>query len=134
MEYIINKIGSIKNNYKSIDLCPANGWESDIESEIRILPEYMDGIVGMYEGEIIHVLWWFDKAPRNILKNRIGNNDFETGVFSMRSPHRPNPIALSLCKIQKIDGNIITVKGIEALNGSAVIDIKKAILYEGILL
>lgn len=49
----------------------------------------------------------------------------------MRSPHRPNPIALSLCRIISINDNVLTVCGLESLDGSIVLDIKRAIWYDG---
>ena len=52
----------------------------------------------------------------------------------MRSPHRPNPIALSLCEIISIKNNIIRVRGLEALNNSPILDIKKAIMYDEYIL
>ena len=52
----------------------------------------------------------------------------------MRSPHRPNPIALSLCEIISISKNIIEVRGLEALDGSPILDIKKAIINNQIIL
>ncbi|SEI74656.1 tRNA-Thr(GGU) m(6)t(6)A37 methyltransferase TsaA [Lachnospiraceae bacterium A10] len=128
------EIGHILSDYKCIENCPPNGWSEKIESNIYINNEFIDGTEGMYVGEVIHVLWWFDKAPRNVLKNYVDSDKYETGVFSMRSPHRPNPIALSLCRITKIEKNVLTVIGLEALDGSVVVDIKKAIEYEGVVL
>lgn len=91
-------------------------------------------MTNLKRGELIHVLWWFSEAPRDILKNYVNEDDFETGVFAMRSPHRPNPIALSLCEVKDISNNIITVRGIEALDGSPILDIKKAIIRDGVIL
>ena len=121
----IYPIGIIYSPYKKIEDCPHNGWISKNVCNIKIKKIYTDGIIGMNVNDIIHVLWWFDKAPRNILKNKLEGNIYETGVFAMRSPHRPNPIALSLCKVMDIKNDTISVKGLEAINGSIVLDIKK---------
>lgn len=126
----INSIGYIESKYKSLDLCPANGWTSNQICNIIINHEYIEGLYGIQTGDILHVIWWFHKAPRNILKNFVDSVGTELGVFAMRSPHRPNPIALSLCEVVNIKDNIISVKGLEALDNSPVIDIKKAILYK----
>lgn len=131
---VINKIGIVENQYLTLEQCPANGWKSSNISRIVIEEQYIDGLVGLKKGDMLHVLWWFSKAPRDILKNYVGEDEYETGVFAMRSPHRPNPIALSLCKLLDINCNILTVVGIEAINGSEVVDIKKAIKYEGVIL
>ena len=131
----LNPIGKVKSKYEKLDIIPANGWDSDNISKIIVFPRYVDGLMGLNEKMLIHVLWWFDKAPRNILKNYIKPNDErETGVFAMRSPHRPNPIALSLCEIISISKNILEVRGLEALDGSPILDIKKAIINNQIIL
>lgn len=127
-------IGKIQSPYYSIKECPTNGWTNEQNSIIHIESNFLDGMVGLEVGMLIHVLWWFDKAPRNILKNKVGNATYDTGVFAMRSPHRPNPIALSLCQIKELNNNLIKVKGLEALDGSIVLDIKKAINYESSIL
>ena len=130
----INEIGLIKNEYKTLECCPANGWASDVESQLVICENLIDAMTNLKRGELIHVLWWFSEAPRDILKNYVNEDDFETGVFAMRSPHRPNPIALSLCEVKDISNNIITVRVIEALDGSPILDIKKAIIRDGVIL
>ena len=61
-------IGTVKNNYRTLKDCLPNGWGSDINSQIHIHKEYIDGLTGLFEGEFIHVLWWCDRAPRDILK------------------------------------------------------------------
>ena len=127
-------IGYIRSDYRVLEECPANGWKSDKITYIVLDNEYVDGLDGLAVDDYIHVLWWCDKAPRNVLKNYVQGDCKETGVFAMRSPHRPNPIALSLCKIKKIQENVIGVQGLEALNETPVIDIKKAISFNNIIL
>lgn len=133
-EIIIKKIGIVRSQYEELEKIPANGWSSNIINDIILSQEYVDGLQGLKENMLIHVIWWFDKAQRNILKNFLPNEEKETGVFAMRSPHRPNPIALSLCEIISIKNNIIRVRGLEALNNSPILDIKKAIMYDEYIL
>lgn len=130
----IRQIGIIKNQFSQLEQCPANGWKMEMSSLIVLNKEYSEGLTGLNKGDYIHILWWFDKAPRDILKNKVGSNTYETGVFAMRSPQRPNPIALSLCKIIDMNANILEVVGIEALNDSVILDIKKAMIYKGMIL
>ncbi|MCU0628653.1 MAG: TrmO family methyltransferase [Methanoregulaceae archaeon] len=72
----------------------------------------------------IGVLFWMDQAERNLLSVYRSDWTESRPVFTIRSPARPNPIALSLAEIVNVTGGIITMKGIEALDGSPVIDIK----------
>lgn len=130
----INFIGKIQSPYFKLEDCPANGWASNNISKIIVADKYFEGMKGIKEGMLIHVIWWFHKAKRNILAQNIEWGGELIGVFAMRSPQRPNPVALSLCKVVKIERNSIFVIGLEALNESPVLDIKKAINYEGYIL
>jgi formylmethanofuran dehydrogenase subunit E len=134
MKINIYPIGQILSTYKNIDECPPNGWSSKYISIMKINKNYAKGLIGLKEGMIIHVFWWFHKAERDILLQSPKTNSPEIGVFSMRSPQRPNPIALSLCKIKKINYNKIYVTGLEAINKSLILDIKKAINYDQYIL
>jgi tRNA-Thr(GGU) m(6)t(6)A37 methyltransferase TsaA len=72
------------------------------------------------------VLTWLDRARRDVLTTH-PRNDLSrplTGVFSTRSPDRPNPIGLHPVTITAIDGNRLRVRGLEAIDGTPVIDIK----------
>ena len=55
----INEIGLIKNEYKTLECCPANGWASDVESQLVICENLIDAMTNLKRGELIHVLWWF---------------------------------------------------------------------------
>jgi tRNA-Thr(GGU) m(6)t(6)A37 methyltransferase TsaA len=72
------------------------------------------------------VLTWLDRAERDVQEVRPrGNPDRpETGVFSTRSPDRPNPIGLHRVTVLDVDGTRLRVRGLEALDGTPVIDLK----------
>jgi tRNA-Thr(GGU) m(6)t(6)A37 methyltransferase TsaA len=72
----------------------------------------------------IWVLYWMDRAERDVLFSRRPDWDEPRPVFTIRSPARPNPIALSIGRIEEVSGRTITVTGLEALDGSPVLDIK----------
>ena len=100
------------------------------KTKIEVYDDFACGLLGLEGFSHIFVFYWFDqndtsekrktlqvhprKDPRNPL----------TGVFATHSPLRPNPIALTLCKIVAIAGNIIEIEEIDAYDGSPVIDIK----------
>jgi L-fuculose-phosphate aldolase len=89
----------------------------------------MEGLEGIEPGSTIVVLFWLDRADRTILKvhPRGDVSRPKQGVFSTRSPVRPNPIAVSELQVQAVDKNILTVKGLDILDSTPVIDIKKII-------
>ena len=97
---------------------------------IEIYPDYSDALLGLEQFSHINVLYWFHEndtaEQRSILRVHPCGNEQNplTGVFATHAPVRPNPIALTLCKIVSIDGNQICVDNIDAYDGSPVIDIK----------
>jgi len=98
---------------------------------IIIYPEYADGLDGIEELDHIHVLYWMHRLSekdRKALKvhPRGDMNRPLTGVFSLRSPLRPNPIGLTRVRLLKREGNQLLVGGLDALDGSPVVDVKRA--------
>jgi len=97
---------------------------------IEIDEKYNDALLGLKQFSHINVLYWFHENDtpdkRSVLQvNPRGNKKNPlTGVFATHSPHRPNLIAMSLCKILSIDGTTIKIDKIDAFDGSPVIDIK----------
>ena len=127
-------VGFVDSPYLDRKDCPANGWAVSTLSEIIIEPKFINALCGLKLGDFIHVIWLFSDTDRNVLKQSPNKKEEEIGVFSMRSPERPNPIALSLCEIVHLSSNSISVKGLECIKNSRVIDIKKAVNYHGIIL
>jgi tRNA-Thr(GGU) m(6)t(6)A37 methyltransferase TsaA len=99
-------------------------------SRLRIFPEFCAGLGGLEDFSHIIVLYWFhlrdNEKERKTLKviPRRHQGAPEVGVFSCRSPSRPNPIGLCVVELLRIEDCTLTVKGLDAVNGSPVIDIK----------
>jgi tRNA-Thr(GGU) m(6)t(6)A37 methyltransferase TsaA len=93
---------------------------------IKIYPKYMPAMQRMEEHGYFWILCWFHEADRSVLFKVPGVNLKLPvyGVFGLRPPARPNPIALSLVKLEKIDGDTIYVSGLDAVDGTPVLDIK----------
>lgn len=100
------------------------------ESTIRIYPEYCQGLLGLDAYSHIIILYWlhlrdnekYRKTLRVIPRRHEGAP--LTGVFACRSPSRPNPIGLSVVKLLHLENCRLKVKGLDALEGSPIIDIK----------
>ena len=120
----LNQIGVIKSPYKIITDAPRQGRYSEEISEIIVFEDYLDGLDSIGRHEYLLILYWQDKAERDKLKATPPGESEEKGVFSIRSPARPNPIALCLVKVLKIENNSIFVKWLDALDGSPLLDIK----------
>lgn len=86
----------------------------------------LQGLEGIRPGDQVIVLTWLDRARRDVLRvhPRGDMSRAQQGVFSTRSPDRPNPIGLHPVEIVSIDGPRVRVRNLEALDGTPLIDLK----------
>ncbi|PMG88344.1 tRNA-Thr(GGU) m(6)t(6)A37 methyltransferase TsaA [Vibrio breoganii] len=126
----LHYIGEIQTPYTSLNECPNNIQPQGPDCQILLSEEFEQGLDGLQVGTNILILYWLADAERDqmIQSSRSGNSK---GVFALRSPHRPNPIGAAVLPIKAIEGNKITVKGLDCLNGTPLLDIKPAIYREG---
>jgi tRNA-Thr(GGU) m(6)t(6)A37 methyltransferase TsaA len=125
--YELRPIGWVRSILKQREECPHQGWEGAPEAWLEIAPEFLDGLDGILPGRELIVLTWFHLAQREVLKVHPRGNPARPlrGVFSTRSPDRPNPIGLHRVAVIEIaDGCRVRVKPLEALDGTPVIDLK----------
>jgi tRNA-Thr(GGU) m(6)t(6)A37 methyltransferase TsaA len=125
----IKPIGILHCNLKTRAQTPKNYDESEFAGTIEIYPQFLAALDDIRPGDTIVVLFWLDRADRTVLRvhPRGDTSRPKRGVFSTRSPDRPNPIAVSELWVDNIKDNIITVKNLDILDNTPVIDIKKRI-------
>jgi tRNA-Thr(GGU) m(6)t(6)A37 methyltransferase TsaA len=118
---------------RSPERLPRKGGFEEVVAEIVLNEDLVDGLKGLDDFSHIEVIYYMHLPPADgdarrakmLVGNPMGLTELpEVGVFSLRSPHRPNRIGITLCELLSIKGNIIKVKGLDALDGSPVIDIK----------
>jgi formylmethanofuran dehydrogenase subunit E len=98
-----------------------------VPSRIRLDPQLELGLKGLEAGQQIMVLFRFHRAPEEyeLLQHPRGDrNRPKKGIFSLRSPQRPNRIGVTTVELIKIEGNILHVRNLDAINGTPVLDIK----------
>ncbi len=97
-------------------------------SKIVVDSKYAGGLKGLEGFSHLYVLFLLDQVPKwsgNLMVHPRGRTDVKkTGVFATRSPHRPNPIALTLVALLSKKGRTLTVKGLDAYDGTPVLDLK----------
>ncbi len=123
-------IGIVHSPFKERKDAPNQGRNTREISTLEIFPEYRDGLVGLAAGDAVFILCWFDRSERDILQVIPHGRTELTGVFATRAPVRPNPLSLTLVTIESITGTTLTVRGLEALDNTPVLDIKP--YYAGI--
>ncbi|MBU3982944.1 MAG: tRNA (N6-threonylcarbamoyladenosine(37)-N6)-methyltransferase TrmO [Proteobacteria bacterium] len=128
-QLILQIIGVLHGDITSREDAPKNFDESERVGTLEIYPEYQEGIEGIAAGQIIVVLFWLHKSSRDLLKVYPWGDRSKglRGVFATRSPVRPNPIAISELKVLAINGNQLEVSGLDILDGTPILDIKKKI-------
>ncbi|HXS35628.1 MAG TPA: tRNA (N6-threonylcarbamoyladenosine(37)-N6)-methyltransferase TrmO [Flavipsychrobacter sp.] len=127
MDTTLKVIGKIHSSLKKIEDCPRQENENAPEVEIEIFPEYTEGIKDIAVGSEILLFTWLHASDRSILKCQPRSNTEApfVGVFSTRSPDRPNPIGLHSVKVIAIsNSSLIKVSALEVLDQTPLVDIK----------
>lgn len=124
--YFVRPIGWVESPLVDRDLAPRQGDEGAPDAWLVFDQELGDGLNGLQAGTDVLVLTWLDRARRDVLvvHPRGDVTRPQTGVFSTRSPDRPNPIGLHRVSIESIDGFRMRVRNMEALNGTPILDVK----------
>jgi tRNA-Thr(GGU) m(6)t(6)A37 methyltransferase TsaA len=99
-----------------------------LPSRIVLAPDLSDGLTGLEPGMDLLVVFVFHRAEGySLLQHPRGDlSRPQRGVFALRSPNRPNPIGITEVELLAIEGNILTVRGLDALDGTPVLDLKPA--------
>jgi tRNA-Thr(GGU) m(6)t(6)A37 methyltransferase TsaA len=126
MRYALNVIGTVTSPLTDLASAPLQGDEGGGSGWLVFKPEISDGLRSLKAGDEIIVLTWLDRARRDVLTVHPRGDIARApeGVFSTRSPHRPNPIGLHRVKIVAIDGRRVEVFPLEALDGTPILDVK----------
>jgi tRNA-Thr(GGU) m(6)t(6)A37 methyltransferase TsaA len=119
-------IGRVESPLTDAAAAPKQGDEGAPDAWLVLDPGVLAGLDGIDTGDEIVVLTWLDRARRDVLSvhSRGDLSRRPQGVFSTRSPDRPNPIGLHRVEVAEIDGNRLRVRGLEALDGTPVLDLK----------
>lgn len=122
----LHPIGRVESALLEGDAAPKQGDEGAPDADLVFNPQVADGIKDLRVGETIILLTWLDRARRDVLvvRPRDDERNPQRGVFSTRSPDRPNPIGLHHVEIVSIDGRRLRVRNLEALDGTPILDVK----------
>jgi tRNA-Thr(GGU) m(6)t(6)A37 methyltransferase TsaA len=124
--YVLRPIGRVESPLVERDLAPRQGDEGAPDAWLAFDPSMLPALADLQVGAEIIVLTWLDRASRDVLTVHPRGDPANpmTGVFSTRSPDRPNPIGLHTVLILAIEGTRIRVRNLEALDGTPILDIK----------
>ena len=120
----LKQIGVIHTPYKTLTECPRQTCKSEQIAEIEVFKEYEGGLKDIEGFSHLIVLYWLHKSTGYSSLVRTPWDTELHGLFTTRTPNRPNPIGISIVRLVERKGNILRVKGIDAIDGTPLIDIK----------
>lgn len=121
---VLEPIGVIHTPYRRREDIPRQGKLSNEPCEIEVFPEYVPALKDIEQCTHLFVIFWLHLADRSRLTATPPHDGREHGVFATRSPNRPNPLALDIVELLEVKENRLKVRGMDALDGSLLLDIK----------
>ena len=128
----VKVVGVVESSLTDVNLAPRQADESAPEAWLAFHEEVREALRNIRPGDKLIVLTWLHRAQRNVLRvhPRGDPNREPEGVFSTRSPHRPNPIGLHQVEVTDVDGLRLRVRSLEAVDGTPIIDLKPVLADE----
>ena len=117
-------IGRIRTPWTRREDCPKNAREAQALCTIELDPRWAQGLKGVESCTHIVVLYWMDKSRRDLILQVPRHYGEPRGTFALRSPSRPNPIAMSIARLNKVEGAKLCVTGLDCLDNTPLLDIK----------
>jgi tRNA-Thr(GGU) m(6)t(6)A37 methyltransferase TsaA len=124
--YDLRPIGRVESSLVDTASAPRQGDEGAPDAWLVFDDDVLDGLADVTVGDELLVLTWLDRGRRDVLvvQPRGDPNRPPTGVFSTRSPDRPNPIGLHRVRVRDVDRARLHVDGLEAIDGTPIVDVK----------
>jgi tRNA-Thr(GGU) m(6)t(6)A37 methyltransferase TsaA len=126
----VRLIGRVRSALTSRADAPRQGDEGAPDAALQLEPEFLPGLIGLAVGDEVLVLTWLHEADRTALSVHPRGDEARPaqGVFTTRSPDRPNPIGVHRVRVLALDGARVQVSGMEAIDGTPVLDLKPVLV------
>lgn len=123
----IHFIGRVRTQFDTLEACPKQGNEGGKEAWVEVAPEFSEGLDGVVVGQHLDLFTWLHQADRKAMSvhPRGDTSRPKRGVFTTRSPARPNPVGVHTVTVLEVKPNRLRVEPLEALDKTPLIDIKK---------
>ena len=125
-DFLLRPVGVVRSELRDRDRAPMQGDEGAPDAWIELRPEVASAAASLAAGDELLLLTWFHEADRSVLEVRPRGDPARplTGVFSTRSPDRPNPVGLHRVRVRAVEKGRVRVGPLEAIDGTPVIDLK----------
>ena len=117
-------IGHVETPWRTVSECPRNGGKTSETCRVVVRPEYSAGLASVATCSHLVLLYWMHEARRDLIVQAPSFAERTHGCFALRSPVRPNPVSLSVVELLAMDDNVLSVRGLDCLDGTPLIDIK----------
>ncbi|WP_353472850.1 tRNA (N6-threonylcarbamoyladenosine(37)-N6)-methyltransferase TrmO [Salipiger sp. H15] len=117
-------IGRIRTPFATRRDCPRQGDPDGPECRIELDPDWEPALAGIERAERVQVLYWLDRARRDLLTQSPHGDGATRGTFALRSPVRPNPIGISSVRLLRREGPVLVVRGLDCVDGTPLLDLK----------
>jgi tRNA-Thr(GGU) m(6)t(6)A37 methyltransferase TsaA len=117
-------IGRIRTPWKTRDECPKNARESDAVCTLELDPRWAQALTEVESCTHLVVLYWMNRSRRDLVVQVPRHYGVGRGTFALRSPARPNPIAMSVVRLLGVEGTKLRVVGLDCLDDTPLLDIK----------
>ena len=126
MSFEIQPVGRVESTLVDLAQAPRQGDEGAPDAWLVFDAAFTDAMRDLGPGDDLLVLTWLDRADRSVTRvhPRGDQTRTEQGVFSTRSPHRPNPVGLHRVRVLEVDGLRVRVSDMEAIDGTPIVDVK----------
>ncbi|MGM0611073.1 MAG: tRNA (N6-threonylcarbamoyladenosine(37)-N6)-methyltransferase TrmO [Thermodesulfobacteriota bacterium] len=124
-EIVFRPIGVINSPHADLCRIPAQPvYCEGIEGTVSVDPEYAPGLEDLGGFSHIHIFYFFHQSKKICLRFKPYLGESEKGIFSVRAPHRPNKLGMSLVRLDRIEENILYIRDVDILDGTPLLDIK----------
>ena len=117
-------IGRIRTPWRKREDCPKNARESEAICTLEVEERWAQALTGVESCTHLVVLYWMNRSRRDLVLQMPRHYGTGRGTFALRSPARPNPIAMSVVRLVRVDGTKLVVVGLDCLDDTPLLDIK----------
>jgi tRNA-Thr(GGU) m(6)t(6)A37 methyltransferase TsaA len=130
--YELTVVGRVESSLTDLASAPKQGDEGAPDAWLVFESAVLEALDGIRVGDEVIVLTWLDRARRAVLRVHPRGDESRAmqGVFSTRSPHRPNPIGLHRVEVMSVDSARVRVRNLEAIDGTPILDMKPVLSRE----
>lgn len=124
-EYVVRPIGVVRSPFHAKVEAPRQPRAAEgVEGRLELDPSLLHAVEDLEGFEHVWVIAWLDRVEGFRPKVHPPRSEIKRGVLATRAPHRPNPLALSVMELVRVEGTVLHVRGVDLLDGTPVLDVK----------